>query len=307
MCSAIHSPWWGDGSGFLPNLYRETIPNSHKKITRIMNADLQRRVQRYGWDRAVPFYERGWKDQLFPAQSLMLLMADLQAGERVLETACGTGLVSLRAALAVGPSGTVVGTDISDGMIRRAQQQAEAWALPQLTFLRQDAEALRVPAGYFDAALCALGMMYFPNPLTALQQMRQRLRGGGRIAAAVWGRREACGWHPIFPIVDARVRTDVCPLFFQLGEGDNLSRTFQAAGLESVRCRRIQTTLHYADAEKALHAVFSGGPVAMAYARFDPGTRKAVHEEYLRAIEPYRKGNGYAIPGEFVVSVGSQH
>ncbi len=150
-------------------------------------------------------------------------------------------------------------------------------------------------------------MMYFPNPVTALRQMRQRLRRGGRVAVAVWGRRETCGWHPIFPIVDARVQTDVCPLFFQLGEGDNLSRAFQAAGLGAIRCRRIQTTLHYAGAEAALHAIFSGGPVAMAYARFDPATREAVHEEYLRAIEPYRKGNGYAIPGEFVVAVGSQH
>jgi ubiquinone/menaquinone biosynthesis C-methylase UbiE len=67
-----------------------------------MEPRLQRRVQRYGWDRAVAAYEQGWRDQLEPAHALMLGMVGLQRGERVLDVACGTGLVSLRIAEAVG-------------------------------------------------------------------------------------------------------------------------------------------------------------------------------------------------------------
>ena len=74
-----------------------------------MDARFQRRVQRYGWDKAVGDYETGWREQLEPAQSMMLEMAALQSGERVLDVACGTGLVSFRAADAVGDSGAALG------------------------------------------------------------------------------------------------------------------------------------------------------------------------------------------------------
>jgi ubiquinone/menaquinone biosynthesis C-methylase UbiE len=85
-----------------------------------MQANLQRRIQRYGWDRAVSDYEHAWKRQLQAAQTCLLEMADLQCGERVLDVACGTGLVTLRAALQVGPGGGVIGTDMAEKMIQQA-------------------------------------------------------------------------------------------------------------------------------------------------------------------------------------------
>ena len=59
-----------------------------------MDPRLQRRVQRYGWDKAADHYEAGWAEQLKPAQDLMLGMVDVLEGHHVLETACGTGLIS---------------------------------------------------------------------------------------------------------------------------------------------------------------------------------------------------------------------
>ena len=96
-----------------------------------MDPRLQRRVQRYGWDRAVVAYEAGWRDQLEPAHSLMLDMAALRPGERVLDVACGTGLVSFRVARAVGAQGAVVGTDISGEMVETARRGAAARELAQ--------------------------------------------------------------------------------------------------------------------------------------------------------------------------------
>ena len=87
-----------------------------------MDAKLQRRVQRYGWDKAVADYEAGWRAQLEPAQSTMLDMAAPRPGERVLDVACGTGLVSFRVAEAVGEHGAVVGTDISGEMVEAAHR-----------------------------------------------------------------------------------------------------------------------------------------------------------------------------------------
>src|SRR5438874_10756214 len=82
-----------------------------------MDARLQRRVQRYGWDKASTTYEQYWSHQLAPAQARLLELADLKAGERVVDIACGTGLVTFPAARSVGPTGCIVGTDLSDEMV----------------------------------------------------------------------------------------------------------------------------------------------------------------------------------------------
>ena len=182
-----------------------------------MDARLQRRVQRYGWDLAVASYQDAWGGPLAPAQATLLEMASLAPGERVLDVACGTGLVTLEAARRLGPQGSVLGVDLSGRMVEEAARLADGQALPNASFARMDAEALDLPEGRFDAVLCALGLMYMPEPEQALREMGRVLRAGGRMVAAVWGERAACGWSGVFPIVDAEVASDVCPLFFRLG------------------------------------------------------------------------------------------
>ena len=90
-------------------------------------------------------------------------------------------------------------------------------------------------------------------------------------------------------------------MFFQLGPGETLPNVMRAAGFDDVRIEPLQTTLEYASADDALGAAFVGGPVALACSRFDATPREEAHAEYLASIEPYRRGSGYAIPGEFVV------
>lgn len=269
-----------------------------------MEAQLQRRVQRYGWDKAATHYQAQWSVPLRPSHQRLLELARLAPGEQVIDVACGTGIVSLAAARAVGPAGSVLGTDLSGEMVEQARAAAAADGLTNAGFTRMDAEALKVDDAAFDACLCALGLMYVPDPETALRELWRVARPGGRTVVSVWGQRNRCGWAGVFPIVDARVASDVCPLFFRLGTGDALQSALREAGFVDIVIERLATRLSFADDDDACCAAFLGGPVALAYARFDAATRSAVQAEYLASIAPFRDGTGYAVPGEFVIAAG---
>jgi ubiquinone/menaquinone biosynthesis C-methylase UbiE len=233
-------------------------------------------------------------------------MAELQPGERVLDIACGTGLITFPAAHAVGPEGAVVGTDLSGEMVEAVQSEADRQRLTNLSLGRMDAENLDLPDESFDVALCALGLMYAPDPIEAMREMHRVLVPGGRAVVAVWGARANCGWAEIFPIVDSRVKTQVCPLFFQLGTGASLENALERAGFGETCNDRIDTIMRYESEEDALGAAFAGGPVALAYSRFEETVREEAHAEYLASIESYREGAGYLIPGEFVIARASK-
>jgi len=263
---------------------------------------LQRRIQRSGWDLAVDDYEPLWAAQLAAAQTALLALAAPAPDERVLDVACGTGLVTFDAAWEIGRGGSALGVDISGQMIDAARRRAEDRRAPNISFARMDAEALDLPDASFDVVLCSLGLMYVPDPEQAVREMRRVLRPGGRMALAVWGERARCGWSPVFEIVDAEVTSDVCPLFFHLGHADRLAQLCRTAGFEDVAHRRIASPLEYADADEACDAAFIGGPVALAWSRFDAETRDRVRTRYVEAIGPWRQDDGrYELPGEFVI------
>ena len=93
-------------------------------------------------------------------------------------------------------------------------------------------------------------------------------------------------------------------MFFQLGTQDMLARTFATAGYAQIASERLASVLEYASGDDACGAAFAGGPVALAYSRFDGPTRAGAHAEYLASLEPYRGGSSYQVPGEFVIAVG---
>lgn len=269
-----------------------------------MKPDLQRRIQRYGWDKAAPHYETGWEIQLCSAQESLLSEVEPQPGETVLDVSCGTGLVTIPIAEIVQPGGSVTGIDLSEGMIEEAKYRAAEQKLDNITFVHMGAEVLGFPDNSFDLVLCSLGLMYFPHPESALQEMHRVLKPGGWTAVLVWGERSKCGWAEIFPITDRRVASDVCPLFFQMGTGETLLNRFKEAGFEQAELKRFSYNLHFRNDEQACTAAFLGGAVALAYQKFDDETKQEVHREYLDSISQYRDGSSYDVPGEFVIARG---
>ena len=152
-----------------------------------MEPKLQRRVQRYGWDRAAEHYATFWAEQLRPAHEAAIRLADPQAGEHVIDVACGGGEVTFEVADRVGLEGSVLGVDISEKMVAVAQAEAASRGSTNTSFRRSDAESLDCDDASFDLALCSLGLMYVPEPAVAAAEMRRALRPNGCIVVSVWG------------------------------------------------------------------------------------------------------------------------
>lgn len=267
-----------------------------------MEPKLHRRVQRYGWDLAVEAYDRHWVPVLRACGERCIDLVAPQPRERVLDVATGTGLLAFMAAEKVGEAGAVVATDLSEKMVDAVRAAAERNGMLQIQCERVDAEELSFDDGSFDAVTCSLGLMYPANPQRAIEQMFRVLRPGGRAAVCVWGRRDRCGWNEIFPIIDARVNSDVCPLFFSLGGDGALRYSFEQAGFTEIREERVKQTLVWETDADAIAAILPGGPVALPYSKMSPEDRAAVEAEYLASIARYRDESGvYRVEGEFVV------
>lgn len=108
--------------------------------------------------------------------------AGIAPGQRVLDVACGTGVLARTVQATVGRTGSVVGVDINDAMLEVARQAATG-----VEWRNGEAEALPFPDGDFDAVVSQFGLMFFRDRSAAVGEMRRVLREGGRAAVAVWG------------------------------------------------------------------------------------------------------------------------
>ncbi len=115
----------------------------------------------------------------------LLELARVASGDRVLDLACGVGEPALAAAVRVGPTGTVIATDISPDMLAFAAQRAAAAGLANVEVHEMDAEAIDLPDASVDAVLCRLGLMFVPDLDRALVGVRRVLVPGGRFATAI--------------------------------------------------------------------------------------------------------------------------
>ena len=142
-----------------------------------------------GWQletSAAAAYETDFVPVIFePWANRLIDRAGLRSGERVLDVACGTGIVARRAAPHVGADGAVVGLDVNEGMLSVATGTTDGSA-HEIEWREGDATALPFDDDAFDVVLCQQGLQFVEEPVTALDEMRRVLAPGGRALVSVW-------------------------------------------------------------------------------------------------------------------------
>lgn len=144
------------------------------------------------WNRISDVYLNVIDQRFVPVVEATVARAELTAGETVLDLGTGTGAVAQRAAQAVGPSGRVVGVDISPDMLAAARQRLARLGLNNLSLREGRAESIPADDAAFDAVLASLSMMYVIDRAAAAAEIARTLKPGGCFVASVWAGPEEC-------------------------------------------------------------------------------------------------------------------
>jgi SAM-dependent methyltransferase len=161
-------------------------------------------------------------------------------GERVLEVGCGNGGVAVELARRVGPSGAVLGLDLSGPMLANARHRAAEAGLDHLRFEQGDAQVCPFEPGSFDAVTSRFGVMFFDDPVAAFGNLARAVRGGGRLAVLCWQDLLRNEWLTV-PVGAALAHVPMpelgdpgAPGPFALADPDRLSGVLREAGWADV-------------------------------------------------------------------------
>jgi len=236
-------------------------------------------------DEAASAYDRAFAHVSAHFLPFLLRAGRLEPGERVLDVATGTGIVAEAALAVVGPGGHVTAADVSQAMVDRAGQRLAG--LPNSTVALEDGQSLSFADGSFDAVLCSLGLMFFPDPARGLSEFHRVLRPGGRAAVSVNTTPEHSYNGRINVIIARRVPSlaKATARTFSLGDEAGLRSLFAGAGFRDVEI----TTEAHRFVLPSFEAYFEpfeqgGGSSGQVYVLLPEEERRAVREEVRRNV-----------------------
>jgi ubiquinone/menaquinone biosynthesis C-methylase UbiE len=248
------------------------------------------------------------RQDMAEATQRMLEGAGLKPGDHVLDIAAGTGDQSVVAAHIVGPSGSVLATDISADMLNIAARVAQQEGLTAISTRVMDAEQLDLDDNAFDAVICRLGLMLIPQLQQALSEIRRVLKPGGKLAALVWSAPEN---NPLFSlplaIVSkyARGASSHLPNPLSLSDPAVFERELTQAGFHDVITLAIPFESHYASLDAFLQST-AGRLMAGVMGQLSPQEQQQLLEEVRQSVSQFEGPHGIVAPAEFLLGVGSK-
>lgn len=231
----------------------------------------------------VPALFGEWADRLADA-------AEIRPGQRVLDVACGTGVLARTVARRVGPTGSVSAIDANPGMLAVARRVS-----PGIDWREGSAESLPYDGDTFDAVVSQFALMLFSDPEGALGEMRRVLKPDGHLVAAVFGAIDSLPAYTAMVGVYERVVDkgvgDMLRVPFSMGDPDRLASLFDAAGIGVAVIETREGKAYFPDVRNMVLSDVKGW-FPFAGIHLDEGMIEAVVREAETALEPFRTSEG---------------
>jgi len=254
------------------------------------------RLEREGWERVASDYDRWWSPLTRQFVEPLLDAAEVKAGSRVLDLACGPGYVSEAAAA----RGAVpLGLDFSPAMVAIARKR-----LPVISFEVGDAQRIAQPDAAFDAVVMGFGILHLPEPEHCLEEARRVLRPGGWFAFSVWGEPSECpGARIVSDAIEKHADLSVPlpkgPDMLRFADPASCRASLASAGFpaESYRRTTRSAAFRIPTPEFLFEAERDGGVrVAALLARQSPERLAAIRAAIERGVAAYPSGDAYELP-----------
>jgi SAM-dependent methyltransferase len=236
-----------------------------------------------------------------PLAERLVAEAKLRRGERVLDVACGTGIVTRLASEQVGPSGSVAGLDVNAGMLSVARSIAAAAAVP-IRWYETTAESIPLPDDSFDVVFCQLGLMFVADRQAAVREMRRVAVPGGRILVSV---PTPTAFFDLLDLAFQRhlpAGAEFVRAVFSLNDPAEVEGLFSGAGLEGFSVRRESIELLLPSAREFLWQYVQSTPLAGLVAQADSEILAALERDVVAGWQPWARDGGLAYQQGMIVA-----
>ena len=278
------------------------------------DAEKFKAVTREQWDR----HAKGWSDHsaqignwLRESTDAMLAMAEVGPGAHVLDVAAGAGDQTLDIAKRVGPTGSVLATDLSPAILAFAKDNARHAGYRNVETHAADGENLNVPEAGFDAAICRLGLMFFPDPGQGLREVFRALKPGGRACTMVFSTPDK---NPCVSILvsTALKHAGMPPRdpyqpggLLSLGKPGLIDELFRQAGFSGVATTKVMAPFRLQSVKNYLDFIrTSASPIPQILSRLDESARDAAWAEIESKLSAFNTPGGWEGPNELLLTVG---